>query len=348
MKAINLKKKAVLIPNSWEDLNFKEKLFVFKVLIRVLHGDLKDTPHVGLLQLLIKFTGYKPSLRLFARFLARFKLAWGVFWVYILNIPFLFKYGWKEYREYARMLINVFRQDPESKEREREILDLGIIRLAEQIDFVYEIDTETRRIIPKYTFKANPFPWVVIGRKKYIGKRFFIDVSVSTDITARCFVDTLDLLMAMGKMTNREDKDECVNKMCSILYPAIPDHNENLLSGHARLMRGLNPVVKFGIVYWFTGIVQLFHEHPVYRILFDRDKISEDSGESLSVGMNEIVLFLKKEGYGDPSDMNLIDYFDAQIKSLKDCISKALADGVKPDKLAQKTGIPISTINKLS
>ena len=346
MKAIKIKKKTVLIPNSWEDLDFKEKLFTFKILIRVLHGDLKDIPHVGLIKLLIKFTGYKPPSRFFSCKTCKF--AWNVAWVYLLNIPFLYNYGWKEYREYARLLINVFRPDPKAKEREQELIDIGLLRLAEQINFVYEVDAETRRIIPKYTFNQNPFPWIIVRGNKYIGKRFFLDVSASTDITARCFVDALDLLMAMAKMTNRENKDECVNKICAMLYPAIPNHNENILSGHARLMRELNPVVKFGIVYWFTGIVQLFREHDVYRVLFDRDKTSEDSGEKISVGMNEVALFLKKEGYGDPNDMNLLDYFDAQVKSLKDYISKAIADGVKPNEIAQKTGIPQTTINKLS
>ena len=349
MKTIEVKKKKILIPDRWEDLSFREKYFTFRILIRVLRGDLKDTPYVGLLKLLIKFTGYKQPSDLLLRFCRSFRFGWEVFWIYLLNIPFLIRYGWKEYCEYARLLKVTHRPDPDAREREQEIVDLGLIRLAEQIDFVYTIDSENKKITPKYTFKTNPFPWIRIGKNTYTGKRFFLDVTASTDITARCFVDALDLLMVMDKVTNREDRDECVNKICAMLYPAIPDHNENLLSGHAHLMRHLDPVIKFGIVYWFTGIVQLFREHEVYRILFEYAKT--ESGESkseISVGMNEIALFLKKEGYGDPTDMNLIDYFDAQVKALKDSISKALADGVKPDKISQKTGIPLSTINKLS
>lgn len=349
MKVIKVKKKKILIPEAWEDLNFKEKVFTFKILIRVLRGDLKDMPHAGLLKLLIKFTGYKPSSGLWRRFRISFRFGWEVFWIYLLNIPFLIKYGRKEYREYARMLTVVHRPDPEAEEREKEIIDIGLLRLAEQIDFVYAIDTENMKIIPKYTFRINPIPWIRIGKQIYTGKRFFLDVTASTDITARCFVDALDLLMVMDKVTNREDRDECINKICAMLYPAIPDHNENILSGHANLMRHLDPVIKFAIVYWFTGIVQLFREHPTYRILFDNNKTtSEDREDKISIGMNEIALLLKKEGYGDPIDMNLIDYFDAQVKALKDSISKAVGDGVKPEKIAQKTGISLTTINRLS
>jgi hypothetical protein len=271
-----------------------------------------------------------------------------VFFVYILNVPFWLKYGWREYREYARLCIDVFRPNPETgeRERERELIDLGLLRLAEQIDFVYAIDSENKKIIPRYTFRSNPVPYLKIGGRRFYGKRFNVDVNASTDITARCFVDTLDLLILMDKVTDRENKDECVNKICAILYPALADHNENILSGHSCLMRRVDPVIKFGIVYWFTGIVQLYREHSVYRVLFDRvASIGADSKETLSVGMNEIALFLKKEGYGDPNCMNLTDYFDAQVKALKDYISKALADGIKPLVLQQKTGIPTATIN---
>lgn len=348
MKTIQVKKKKILIPDSWEDLSHREKLFVFRILIRVLHGDLKDMPHVGLLKLLVKFTGYKPDSAQYLRWRSRSNYYWQALWIYALNLPFWFRHGWKEYREYARMLTAVHRPDPEADANEKEIIDLGLIWLAEQINFVFRIDTETKKIYPLYTFKKNPFPWIRIGNKTFSGKRFNIDVIVSTDITARCFVDALDILIAMDKTNSREAKDECINKICTMLYPAIPDHNENLLSNHAAHMRRVDPVLKFGIVYWFAGIVHLFREHEVYRILFERTETHEDHHEKISVGMNEIVLFLKKEGYGDPSDMNLIDYFDAQVKSLKDYISRAIADGVKPGKIEQKTGIPMSTINKLS
>jgi hypothetical protein len=64
--------------------------------------------------------------------------------------------------------------------------------------------------------------------------------------------------------------------------------------------------------------------------------------------MNEIAITLQKEGYGMPETMKLNDYFDAQMKYLKDMINRALADGVKPEKLSEKSGIPLSTIQKLS
>jgi indolepyruvate ferredoxin oxidoreductase alpha subunit len=54
--------------------------------------------------------------------------------------------------------------------------------------------------------------------------------------------------------------------------------------------------------------------------------------------MNEIALTLKKEGFGTPETMNLNDYFDAQIKYLKDMINRALAE------LGSGQGFPDSAI----
>jgi hypothetical protein len=350
MKTYKVKRKTIEIPNSWEDLNFKEKIFAFKILIRVLHGDLKDVPHFGLLKLLLKLTGYKPASIRYKRALHLTAYYFELFWIYILNFQFLIKYGWKDYREYIHLLKETRIRDPDMERYEMDIIDLGLLRIAEMtMTFVYKIDSEAKKIIPQYTFRKNPFPFIRIGQTKYTGKRFFINLTAVTDITARCFVDALDFLMLMDKVTTREERDECMNKICATLYPASRDHNENLLSGHDRQMKKLDPVIRFAIGYWFTGIVHWFRENDTYRVLFDRIK-KDDAGssEKISVGMNEIALFLRKEGYGDPNDMNLIDYFDAQVKSLKDYVSKAIADGVKPAVLSQKSGIPINYINQLS
>jgi hypothetical protein len=350
MKSIKVKNRHVSIPDSWEDLKFGDKIFTFKILIRVLHGDLRYSPHAGLLKLLVQYTGYKPSRDFIPRLHKRLSCLTHAAWIYACNIPFLCRYGWNEYREYARLLHRIAYppRNPEDETHEREIIDLGLLRLAGQMDFVYRIDSESHRIIPLYRFRANPFPFVVVEGRRYAGKRFLLGVTAVTDITARCFVDALDMLIAMQQTAARHEKDECVDRICAILYPAVQDHNENLLCGHVKRMRKLSPVFKFGIVYWFTGIVNQFREHETYRILFDRNENTDDGTEDkISIGMNEIALFLKKEGYGDSAEMNLVDYFDAQVKSLKDHISRAIAEGVKPEQISQKTGIPLSTIARL-
>jgi hypothetical protein len=84
-------------------------------------------------------------------------------------------------------------------------------------------------------------------------------------------------------------------------------------------------------------------------LLFKRNEQQDHSSEEkINLGMNEIALSLQREGYGNPETMSVNDYFDAQIKYLKDIINKALAEGVKPEKLSFKSGIPMEVINKLS
>jgi hypothetical protein len=121
-----------------------------------------------------------------------------------------------------------------------------------------------------------------------------------------------------------------------------------MTSGHIWKMECVAPAIKFGIVFWFTGIVKYYIEHPIYSLLFGSGKNREDDSEKVHLGMNEITLALKKEGYGSPEEMNLNDFFDAQIKHLKDVINKALAEGLTAVKIAQKTNIPLTTIQKLS
>jgi hypothetical protein len=64
--------------------------------------------------------------------------------------------------------------------------------------------------------------------------------------------------------------------------------------------------------------------------------------------MKEIIIFLRKEGYGQADEMNLNDYFESQVKALKDSISKDIGSGAKIENIAQQTGMSIATIYKLS
>jgi hypothetical protein len=232
MKEIRLNKSTVKLPGSWEDLSFKQKLFAFGVLIRVMTGDLKSQPHIGLLNLLIEFTAYRPSRNYFSKFFKKSRFLLLKSWTYIWNTAFLFKYGWKEYRSYMLLWKELYRPDPDAQTKEREIINFNLLRLAEQIQFVFTIDDPEHKIIPQYNFKTNPFPYIKIDRKKYYGKRFELDITAKTDITAREFVDCSDLLAATDKMKSDEERRECINQICAILYPRTGNYTQNMVSGH--------------------------------------------------------------------------------------------------------------------
>lgn len=346
MRKIKLNKSSFYLPESWEELSFNERVFAFGILARVMTGDLRSKPHMGLIYLLIKLTGYRPSRAYFSKFVARVRFYQKMAWICIRNIPFLFKYGKNEYAGYLKLLSEKYLPDPDADSKQREIINFNLLRLAEQIDFVFTIDPMEHKIIPQYGFKTNPFPYIKIGKRKYHGKRFELDITAKTDITAREFVDCSDLMAAIDKMNTEEEKYECINQMCAILYPRSKNYTRNMVSGHNKAMRKVNPLIKFGIVYWFTGIFKFYTEHDIYSLLFKGGK-QEDSEGKVRLG-NEIALMLQREGYGLPDTMNLNDYFDAQVKHLKDVIGRALGEGIKPFDLSRKTGISIDVISKLS
>jgi hypothetical protein len=302
MKTVQLNKTSIELPDCWEDLTWKEKVFTFGIMAELFADAV--TPEVARLKMLIEYTGYQPS--------------------------------W----------IRLFRESFRLGDEEREIIIFNLLKLSETLTFAFTV--EENRIVPNYCFKTAPVRHLKIGGKIYAGRRFERDVSARTDITAREFADCFDLLSAQQHLNAEADRNACTDQICAILYPKINDYRQNMVSEHHRQMRFVAPEIKFGILLWFTGIVKFYTDHPVYSLIFQRNRTQEDTGGKVSLGMNEIILSLQKEGYGNPETMTVNDYFDAQVKYLKDIINKALAEGIKPDRLSQKSGIPIGVIHKLS
>jgi len=227
----------------------------------------------------------------------------------------------------------------------RETINFNLLQLSEQLNFAFTVDGLFIRT--NFAFKRNPLPVLTIEGINYTGKKFNRDVTAKTDITAKEFVDAFDLYFASARSTDESIKGECLNQLCAILYPGESTHEKNMVSGQIEKMSHADSRAKILISIWFAGIIRYYTEHPVYGILFSGRK-TEAAADKISLGMNEISLYLKKEGYGDPGTMNLNDFFDAQVKSLKDSISKALGSGAKIEELVKKTGLSIETLNKLS
>ena len=302
MKTIQLNKSSLDLPDCWEDLSYKEKIFTFEILGQLFAGTI--TPEIARLKMLVEYTGYKPS------------------WIRIIS------------------------ETLQKSEEQREIIHFNLLKLSEELNFAFTV--KDSKIIPNHVFKTNPVPFLKIGNIKYYGRRFEIGTIPRTDITAREFSDCFDIFASIKDTLPDADRHDCINQICAILFPKNSDYTTNLVSGHHRQMRRLQPVVRFGIIFWFTGIVRYYTTHPVYGLLFKRDKGSEDAENKVNLGMNEIALTLQKEGFGKPDTMNLNDYFDAQIKYLKDIINKAISEGMKPQKLSDKSGIPMEVINQLT
>lgn len=204
----------------------------------------------------------------------------------------------------------------------------NLIRLAESITFAFELDGKT--IIPNYHFKDNPFP-KISSKSPHFVRNFTID----TNLTARQFSDCRDCMAELNGDIEPAFRQHLMCKMAQILYSISYEDACKLA-----------PEMLFGITFWFTSIVHYFQHHPAYGILFQSSKKEDE--DKISLGLSEVILYLKKEGYSDSQDMNLMEFFDAQIKSLKDNLSKAIAEGAKIEELAKRTGLSYSIINKLT
>lgn len=228
--------------------------------------------------------------------------------------------------------------------RDRETINYNLYRLSEKLDFAFSIHQQTLKW--NRTFGKNPIPSITVKGKTFEGKKFVRDIAPFTNITAKEYCDCCELFAGYQRFEESEEKELCLNKLISILYPASSDYNRNLVSDHAQHVSELPAGVKFGILYWFASIVEFYTQHPVYAVLFKKESHGDD--RKISVGMNEAILMIKSKGYPSIVTDTINDFYDTQIKIIKDNLSLAIAEGAKVEELAQRTGMSIDIINRLT
>ena len=150
--------------------------------------------------------------------------------------------------------------------------------------------------------------------------------------------------MQLLSLINAEDSSDddrryYVNKLARILWRIAPEERTPE-PGAGELL---------AVTVWFTGVALFFQQHAIYSVLYDEksDAVSKPSNY-ISLGVQEIIMELTAAGHSDARNMNLLDFFDAQIKLLKDRISEAKGSGTDTADLVKKTGLPLSTIVRLS
>lgn len=337
MKTIILNKGTLELPESWDDLTFKQKIFAFARLMEMIDG--KITPPVFRMLMLQHITGYKPTLGI---------TSWLVAWaVYLIRAFFIFQYYalrydairlqgyWEVWKEYNR-----------PQKRNREIINQNLYMLSEQLDFAFRL--EKRKVVWNRYFYANPFPYLMINGRKFTGRKFIQDIAPFTNITTKEYCDCCELYSGVLSAHDPADKERCLNKMISILYPASDNYTDNLVSDHSRLIATLAPEIKFGIMYWFAGIVDFYVTHPVYSVLFNSDLHDDDQEDKISLKLEETVLMIEKKGFPTIADRTVNDFFNTQIKIIKDFVAEALATGMSMEELSNKTGYSVFILNKLS
>lgn len=216
---------------------------------------------------------------------------------------------------------------------EQDNIDTNLARISEQIDFAFRV--ENGIVTPRTdTFHDNPFP--NLFKKCHTTVYFAKDYTVRTNMTARIWCNICDIISLMDSTNDATEKLHLCHRLASEIYPGI-EFDE--------IQKTVTPVIGLALTLWVTGVMNYFAEHPIYSMLFSKEQGS--SSERISLGVGETLLTLQKD-YPDIEKFNVFTYMDAQIRSLRSTIERALADKMSHADIASKMNIPVSTIIKLS
>lgn len=329
MRKIYIDKQVINIPETWDDLTQEQYVFIASLLYRHHIGEI-DFSEVQLLSvckilnLQVQQVKEKISLTSFINYLLA---SWK------LNFTRIYR---RIYREDYIAWRAAARECYLSKEVKEDLLAFNLVQIAKELDFL-QMDNF------QISFLQNPVPRLPeIG----VGKKFDIGILINTDITAGTYADAMDLMIAWEE--NKNPKDAILNYIIGMLYTGLPLKE---ILDNTKLLNSLDKVefsVKYAIYLWFVSISTYFLVHPVYSHLYKGKKQDEDK---IRLGMAESIIRLSKAGYGSVDNMksmNLIAFMDIQIAELQESIRGALAAGIEPIKLAEKTGRTLTQIDQLS
>lgn len=207
-------------------------------------------------------------------------------------------------------------------------------RLAECLDFAFSI--EENKVQIKYDMHDCPFE---LFKGKGVQPHFIRDRLIETNLTAGIYAEATQLLsMVNDKDNDDDDRLYYMSKLAKTLWRVETN-------AHAPEP---TPVELLAVTVWFTGVALFFQEHDIYSVLFDAVKSEKEKSEDhISLGVQEIILELETTGHRDVRNMGLLDFFDAQIKLLKDRISEAKSGGSSVADIVKKTGLSINTVTRL-
>ena len=208
-------------------------------------------------------------------------------------------------------------------------------RLAECLDFAFSI--EDNKVQIKYDMHDCPFE---LFKKKGVQPHFIRDRLIETNLTAGIYAEATQILsMVNDKDNSDEDRMYYMSKLAKTLWRVE-------MNAHAPEP---TPVELLAVTVWFTGVALFFQEHDIYSVLFDNTSSGSSKSEDyISLGVHEIIMELEKSGHRDVRNMGLLEFFDAQIKLLKDRIADAKSGGSSVADIVKKTGLSINTISRLS
>ena len=328
MKKIIIDKQVVNIPQSWDELTADQYTFISNLIYSYSCEEI-DIVQLQLfavckiLNLQVKQKSSKKSLSNYFLFLiSLIKMR------FILLFKRVSRENYIKYRDAARECFMVY-------EEKNDLLEFNMIQIANEMSF---LSAENFNI----TLSNNPIKEISgIGP----GRKFNVGFVINTDLTAGEYADVMDMVIAWEETK----QPEILNYITAMLYSKASSLRDVIDNEELIKNTGKQPfAIKYAVYLWFVSISNYFISHPVYSHLYLGKKAE---GEKITLGMGETLIRLSKAGYGTISEMrnkNLIEYMDIQVAELQESIRGALAAGIEPTKISEKTGRTLSQIELLS
>lgn len=242
----------------------------------------------------------------------------------------------------CRMLLLFTGYKPARKQfskEERDRINENLVRLAEMLDFAFTVDEgEDGKGLLRLNYEMHDCP-VHLFSNAGVQPRFVRERIIDTNLTAGIYSDAYELLqMIHDKDNTPEDTHFYMYKLAQTLWrvdsqdTAMPEPSAGEL---------------LGVTVWFTGVVLFFQEHAVYSVLYEGGEADEKAEDHISLGVQDTILELTMAGHPDARSLPLMEFFDMQVKMLKDRIAEAKAEGTAVADIAKKSKLPLSTILRL-
>jgi hypothetical protein len=327
MKKIIIDKQVVNIPQSWDDLTADQFMYISNLLYRYSCQEI-DIVQLQLLAVceilnlqVTKKNSKRPLSNYFQFFVSLLKMRLTLLFNRVSRESYL------KYRAAARECFL-------SHEVKEDLLAYNLIQIAKEMEFLNDDNFSL-------SLSGNPIKNIEgLGT----GRKFNVGLVINTDITAGEYADIMDMVVAWEETK----QPEILNYIVSLLYTKY-SLREIIEDESIQKKAALQPFkVKYAVYLWYISISNYFLKHPVYSHLYLGRK---SESEKITLGMGEALIRLSKAGYGSITEMrnkNLIEYMDIQVAELQESIRGAIAAGIEPAKLAEKTGRTLSQIEQLS
>lgn len=242
----------------------------------------------------------------------------------------------------CRMLLVITGYKPsrtQFSQDERDRINENLVRLAEMLNFAFTIEEdENGKGILHINYEMHDCPVHIFGDTG-VQPLFVRDRIIDTNLTAGIYSDAYELLqMVNDKDNSPEDTHYYMLKLAQTLWRVDSQSTAAPEPCAGELL---------AVTVWFTGIVLFFQEHAIYGVLYEGGDQEKKAEDHISLGIQDTILELTMAGHPDARSMPLTEFFDMQVKMLKDRILEAKAEGTSVSDIAKKSKMPLATILRL-